>query len=392
MARAVRSGRREVVRVGVRVRAVALPAVVMALAAAACRGGVPGGSPTPTPTTIPAAPSGAAASPSPLLAEDVAWILYFQPDFENQDGRNAMLRRLRPGTDETAPALSSGPTWIEEYDWSPDGARFAYLAWDPPTAPYDPASTLDLWVADWDGANSTRLVDCAAPCWMAGGPAWSPDGGRIAFNRTDAVDGTITSSSVQVLDLASGQIETILDATPPAVVGGGDWSGDGRSLLVGQARLRSTRISDLFAAGTYYTETGLAVLDLDAPGSTPRPLQTPDLPVGGAAWQPTGDLVAFDAGHFDNSDPAHSTSELYMVRADGTGLAQLTDVESVGAAAFGPSWSPDGTTILFSLWHRASYTPTLASIRPDGSGLEELGGDARVVGLYPRQRPVPASR
>lgn len=108
-----------------------------------------------------------------------------------------------------------------------------------------------------------------------------------------------------------------------------------------------------------------------------------------AAWHPTEDPVVFDAGLIDYSDPAHSTSELHTVRPDGTGLTQLTDVASVGVFAFGPSWSPDGSTILFTLWHRAAWTPTLATIRPDGSGLEELGGGASVVGWYPVQRPVP---
>lgn len=112
----------------------------------------------------------------------------------------------------------------------------------------------------------------------------------------------------------------------------------------------------------------------------------PDVPVGSAAWHPSDDLIVFDAGRFFNADPARSTTELYLVRADGTGLARLPDAESVGAALFGPSWAPDGSAILCTLWHRASYTPTLASVAPDGGALEELGS-SRIVGLYPRQRP-----
>jgi len=302
------------------------------------------------------------------------------------------LQRVRPGTDDPVPALPAGPSGTGMLaDWSPDGARFAFTAWDPPSAGLDPASTADLWVAAWDGGSPARLVDCATPCWMIDSPAWSPDGRRIAFSRTDAVDGTITGTTVQVLDLASGRIETILDAEPPGVVGVHDWSGDGRSLLVGEARLRSTSIVEIMSSGTWVTGTVIAVVDLDAPGSGPRRLPAPDLPVNSAAWHPTEDLVVFDAGLIDNSDPAHSTSELYTVRPDGTGSAQLTDTASVGAFAFAPSWSPDGSTILFTLWHRASYTPTLASIRPDGTGLEELGGETSIVGWFPRQRPIPAT-
>lgn len=371
-----------------RSRAALLAIVPIALATAACGG--------------PAAPSGSSASPSvapssPALPSEApvpdaaaAWILYQRPDYETEDGRNGALMRLRPGTDDAVPALPErfGGRAVDGYDWSPDGTGFAFAAWDPPSAPYDPTSTLDLWVANWDGANATRVFDCAPPCWLAGGPAWSPDGRQIGFSRTDAVDGVITTSSLQVLDLATGEIETILEATAPDVIGGADWAPDGRRLLVGRARLRSTRIADLVGSGTIYAETGLAVLDLGTPGASPRPLPGPDIPIGSAAWHPVDDLIVFDAGRFDNADPARSTTELYLVRADGTGLAKLTDAESVGALLFGPTWSPDGSAILCALWHRASYTPTLASVMPDGGAFEELGGDARVVGLYPRQRPI----
>jgi Tol biopolymer transport system component len=329
-------------------------------------------------------------SSTPIPDSAGAWILFEHMDFET--GARA-LQRVRPGTDDPVPALPAGPSGAGMLaDWSPDGARFAFTAWDPPpSAGLDPASTADLWVAAWDGGSPARLVDCATPCWMIDSPAWSPDGRRIAFSRTDAVAGTITGSAVQIFDLASGRMETILDTEPPAVVGVWDWSGDGRSLLVGEARLTSTRIAELGSSGASATGTVIAVVDLAAPGSDPRRLPAPDFAVNSAAWHPTEDLIVFDAGRIDYSDPAHSTSELFTVRPDGTGLAQLTDTASVGAFAFAPSWSPDGSTILFTLWHRASYTPTLASIRPDGTGLEELGEETTIVGWYPRQRPIPAT-
>ena len=50
-----------------------------------------------------------------------------------------------------------------------------------------------------------------------------------------------------------------------------------------------------------------------------------------------------------------------------------------------PAWSPDGSEILFSLAHRSSGQMTLATVRPDGSELEELGVEDAVVGAYPRE-------
>ena len=54
-------------------------------------------------------------------------------------------------------------------------------------------------------------------------------------------------------------------------------------------------------------------------------------------WSPDGSRLAFVGGTDD-------TLDIYVMRADGTDIVQLTD-----DAAFDtfPIWSPDGTTILF---------------------------------------------
>ena len=82
---------------------------------------------------------------------------------------------------------------------------------------------------------------------------------------------------------------------------------------------------------------------------------------------------------------------LYAAPADFGDLARLTDLAAVGVGGLFPSWVPDGSAILFTLWHRGTWMPTLAVVAPDGSGLVELGGDDPVVGFLPVQRPVPAA-
>jgi len=57
-------------------------------------------------------------------------------------------------------------------------------------------------------------------------------------------------------------------------------------------------------------------------------------------WSPKGDWLLFQGG----GTPPNTASEIWRVRADGTGLTNLTND---AGGDFAPSWSPDGTKILF---------------------------------------------
>jgi Tol biopolymer transport system component len=106
---------------------------------------------------------------------------------------------------------------------------------------------------------------------------------------------------------------------------------------------------------------------------------------GGAWWSPDGKQIVYRANH--PATPAEQKAysdllaqrlvrpnkmDLWLMDADGGNQRQITHL---GAASFGPSWTPDGKRIVFSSNHHTD--PKLGNfdlflIKPDGTGLEQV--------------------
>jgi eukaryotic-like serine/threonine-protein kinase len=274
--------------------------------------------------------------------------------------------------------------------WSPDGKRIAYSS----DSFFEPTSRNGfgaIWIIDLASGERRQLLeesifDAVQPQWSPGGsrlafwgiddggrreiftvavddpravalrvpteeginwnPIWSPDG-RFLYYASDR-NGTMNLWRIAI-DEKSGETEGAAEPilTPSPWSGWFSISRDGKRLAYATSEVRSK----------------LEWFDFDseklAVTSPPRRVFAGSLQVRNFAPSADGEWVAFTTGG--------TKEDLFVVRADGSDLRQLTN----DAHRYrGPEWSPDGNAIAFYSNRSGQYD--VWTIRPDGSGLTQI--------------------
>jgi len=182
--------------------------------------------------------------------------------------------------------------------WSPDGGKIAFGAGS------------NVWVMNADGSEPLNLTpDPGADS----DPVWSPDGRRIAFLR---------DLDVYVMNGDGSGKRKLANTAHNEVVGSAPaWSPDGRKIAFVSGRDGPFRVE----------ATEISVVNADGSGQrnlTRNPAHDSD-----PAWSPDGRKITFVRNF-----------EIYVMNADGTGQTNLTRNP---AHDFAPAWSPDGQRIVF---------------------------------------------
>ncbi|HVT43755.1 MAG TPA: protein kinase [Thermoanaerobaculia bacterium] len=314
----------------------------------------------------------------------------YQPAF-SPDGQTIAFRSDRDGgglflvgaTGESARRLSDAGF---NPSWSPDGKSIV-VDTEGPVGPHGRTTISELWVIDVATGAKRRIYNGDAV-----EPKWSPGGHRIAFwglpsknsGRRDLA--TIPAAGGEPVWLTS---DAAVDWSPA-------WGHDGRHLYFSSDRGGSMNLWRI----ALDEQSGV-------PTGSPEALTTPSRDSSSAAVSADGRRIAYVASdqranieraEFDSvaMRPAGSPvpvtrgtsvianysvsfdgewvafrpegrENIFVVRSDGTQLRQLTDDEHKDR---GPSWSPDGKTIVFYSNRNGRYE--LWVINADGSGLEQL--------------------
>jgi Tol biopolymer transport system component len=295
-----------------------------------------------------------------------------------------------------------------------DEAIYAFASW---VGGATGQTSGDIYTVRADGTDQRRLTNGPG---ILSGPAWSPDGTRIAFRRLDS-----GSDTVEVMDAGGGNLRTL--ATNTGFISrdcqhreGLAWSPDGTSLIYPTGddcmdayglfivaadgsslptRLLAPGLDSLHAAwspdGTriaYLTSNGIDDIDLSIVETTPADALSGGLEgrvvaagLGKASteanstwfsppqWSPDGSEVAVSAGTTTSSPEDKDT--IFVVKADGSGQ------RVVGEHGGNPAWSPDGKRLAFhrqvdpsEFWNNRPCTVRTWIIDADGSHERQLDG------------------
>jgi Tol biopolymer transport system component len=225
--------------------------------------------------------------------------------------------------------------------WSPDGRQIAFAS--------NSDHSASLYIMNADGSNPTKLIDAkdlsmnrqATPDWQLGigGPVWSPDGRKIAFDASHTIGGTLSIVDMYVIDADGSNL--ITPAGRPAFDSGPAWSPDSQKIAFNSS-VEWDKVGVIF--NSCGGSGGICVMNADGTNLISLPHKKGG--EGDPNWSPDGRKIAFTSGRTGDA-------EIYVMDTDGSNPVNLTRYGKAWDAA--PVWSPDGKRIAFSSYRDGNF-------------------------------------
>ena len=261
--------------------------------------------------------------------------------------KDQVLFTVNPDGSDLHQVIPGKPVATECPHWSPDASRI--LACSGVSLVHSAARDAVGQVIDPATGRSRNLVPSPKPGALFGCNRLSPDGKRLLCGQYDQPAGIF---SVRYSDL--GDL-TRITSNPGGTDEALDYSPDGRQVFFARTH------PDRHAA--WYT--AFFVVNVDGTGLRRiTPWLLPDSTrIDEGSWSPDGKWILYDRDE-----------QIHVVRPDGSDdhVIQIDVPGSEDALALYPDWSPDGRWIVFSMSLPGEDVLNLYVMRADGSDVRQI--------------------
>ena len=299
--------------------------------------------------------------------------------FQSSEDGDCDIWTMNPDGSDLRNLTSEGETgdgWSDvQPSWSPDGSQLAFVS--------NRFGSTDLFVMAADGSDITRITVNGEED-SDFGPDWSPDGSQIVFagQRPSETIGDTDDFDIYVID-ADGSNETNITDAFESQLGqfpwndkDPDWSPVDDRIVFSSARA----VEDTATDGAYWRivtadpdgSNQTVVSDPEDPGNDPFPDENPnhdEMP----EFSPDGEWIAFGT----HQQPEQQW-DVQIVRSNGTGQQNVLPAEEWEDLY--PTWSSDGTEILFTSNRTGDHTRAVYAVDVTsflGGGTSPLAGVER---------------